>query len=564
MARKGMGKAFVTLLIIAVVMFALVYFGIKWTSNLGKSQSEVTMEDASKRLEKLYKNIKVTNAPPTKGLIDLDPASIGDSLPDISKFPISVQNTTDSFVEIFSSPEKAGDGVDGWLNEVAKAFNDAKLEVNGKPVSVKIRNIASGTATDFIRSGKYVPDAFTPSNELWGELVKAQGIETQLVSKRLAGNVTGVVSAKSKYDELVGKYGSLNVSTITEAIANNELSMGYTDPFASSTGLNFLVTALRTFDSSDMLGDKAVQGFERFQTNVPFIASTTIQMRDAAKSGALDAFVLEYQTYVNVPDLKGGYVFTPFGVRHDSPLYALGKLPQEKMEIIKKFAEFVGQDKYQKLASDKGFNGMNDYASEFDAVDGNILSSAQKLWKEKKSGNKPIVAVFVADVSGSMDGEPLNRLKESLITGQKYLGKDNSIGFVSYSSDVTINLPIGKYDTNQQSMFVGAVESLQAGGGTATFDGIVVAMKMLQDEMAQNPDVKPLIFVLSDGDTNQGHSLNDIRGLIETYKIPIYTIGYNANIKALQSISSINEAASIDADTDDVVYKIGNLFNVQM
>jgi Ca-activated chloride channel family protein len=44
----------------------------------------------------------------------------------------------------------------------------------------------------------------------------------------------------------------------------------------------------------------------------------------------------------------------------------------------------------------------------------------------------------------------------------------------------------------------------------------------------------------------------------------LYTIGYNANIQALQSISSINEAASINADTDDVVYKIGNLLNVQM
>ena len=101
-----------------------------------------------------------------------------DSLPDISKFPISVENTTDSFVEIFSSTEKSGTGNDGWLNEVANDFNKANIEVNGKPVSVKIRNIASGTATDYIRSGKYVPDAFTPSNELWGEMVKAQGVQT--------------------------------------------------------------------------------------------------------------------------------------------------------------------------------------------------------------------------------------------------------------------------------------------------------------------------------------------------------------------------------------------------
>jgi Ca-activated chloride channel homolog len=562
MARKG--RTFLVLGIITVVVFALVYFGITLTSNLGKTTSEVSSEDAGKQLDKLYKKIKVNTAEQVKGQIDLDPVAIGDSLPDISKFPVSVTNTTDSFVEIFSSTEKSGTGNDGWLNEVATEFNKSNIEVNGIPASVKIRNIASGTATDYIRSGKYIPDAFTPSNELWGEMVKANGINTQLITNRLIGNVAGMVTNKTKYDELVDKYGSLNVKTITDAIANNELSMGYTDPFASSTGLNFLVTALGTFDSSDLLGEQAVQGFEKFQANVPFIASTTLQMRDAAKTGKLDAFVLEYQIYANAPELKSSYVFTPFGVRHDSPLYALGDLPQEKVDIIKKFAEFVEQDKYQQLGEEKGFNGLNDYHSEVNPVDGSLLSSAQKLWKEKKNGNKPIAAVFVADVSGSMNGEPLNRLKQSLLTGQKYLGKDNSIGFVSYSDNVTINLPVGKYDTNQQSMFVGAIDSLQANGGTATFDGIVVALKMLQDEMKINPEIKPLIFVLSDGETNEGHSLNDIRGLIETYKIPIYTIGYNANIKALESISSINEAANINADTDDVVYKIGNLLNVQM
>lgn len=563
MARSK-GKAFIILIVIAAVVFGLVYFGITLTQNLGKTQTQITAEDASKKLDKMFKDIQVANAEPVKGQIDLDPADIGDSLPDISKFPISVENTTDQFVEIFSSTEKSGTGVDGWLNEVAEDFNKAQIKVGASPVSVKIRNIASGTAADYIKSGKYVPDAFTPSNELWGEMVKAQGVKTELVAERLVGNVAGIVSSKAKHDELVEKYGSINIKTVTDAIADNELSMGYTDPFASSTGLNFLVTALGTFDSSDLLGDKAVQGFEKFQANVPFIASTTLQMREAAKTGMLDAFVLEYQTYMNAADFKSGYVFTPFGVRHDSPLYALGDLPQEKLDIIKKFAEFAQQDKYQKLADEKGFNGLNEYRSELPAIDGSLLSSAQKLWKEKKDGNKPIAAVFVADVSGSMDGEPLNRLKESLLKGQKYLGRDNSIGFVSYSDNVTIHLPIGKYDTNQQSMFVGAINSLQASGGTATFDGIVVAMKMLQDTLAANPDVKPVIFVLSDGETNEGHSLKDIRGLIENYKIPIYTIGYNANIKALESISSINEAASINADTDDVVYKIGNLLNVQM
>ena len=549
---------------IVIAVFGLVYLGVSLTTNLGKSETEITAEDADKKLSKLYSKVKVSTAPPIKGQIDLDPADVSEELPDISKFAISVENTTETFVEILSSTEKSGVEMDGWLNEVADDFNKAKISINGKTVSVKIRSIASGTATDYIKSGKYIPDAFTPSNEFWGEMVKDSGVNLNPITHRLVGNVPGIVISKPKHDELVEQYGSVNVKTVIEAMSNNEFAMGYTDPFASSTGLNFLITSLYTFDRSNLLGEQAIEGFESFQSNVPFIASTTIQMREAAKSGRLDGFVLEYQTFINSPDLKDSYVFTPFGARHDSPLYALGSLPEDKLNILKRFAEFVDQEQYQTLAKNYGFNNLNDYVSEMDMIDGSTLSAAQKLWKEKKSGGKPIVAVFVADVSGSMDGESIIRLKESLIKGQKYLGTENSIGLVTYSDDVTINLPIGQYDTNQQSLFVGAVESLQANGGTATYDGIVVAMKMLMDQLTDNPEVRPLIFVLSDGDTNKGHSLKDIKGLIETYKIPIYTIGYNANIQALESISSINEAASINADSDDVVYKIKSLFNVQM
>ena len=561
---SGKGKVALVLGGITVAVFVLIYVGITLTSGMGKTDTQVTAEQAARQLDKMYNNIGVTTASPIKGTVDLDPASVADSLPDISKFAVSVSNTTDLHVEIFSSTEKSGTGNDGWLNDVANDFNKAGIVVNGRTASVKIRNIASGTAADYIRTGKYIPDAFTPSNELWGEMVEAHGVETELISKRLIGNVAGIVTSKAKHKQLVEQYGQFDIQAVTSAIAANELSMGYTDPFASSTGLNFLVTALAAFDSSDLLSAQAVQGFEQFQTNVPFLASTTLQMREAAKTGMLDAFVLEYQTFVNAPDLVGAYEFTPFGFRHDSPLYALGDLPADKREVIVQFAEFVAQSKYQNTGKDKGFNGLDNYEPTNAAVDGNVLSAAQKLWKEKKNGNRPIAAVFVADVSGSMNGEPLNRLKESLLLGQKYLGRENKIGFVSYSSRVTINLPIAEYDVNQQSLFVGAVNSLQAGGGTATFDAIVVAMKMLQEELAVNPEARPLIFVLSDGETNEGNSLRKVKDVIGAFKIPIYTIGYTADIEALQEISSINEAASINADTDDVVYKIGNLLNVQM
>lgn len=55
MARKG--RTFVVLGVITVVVFALVYFGITLTTNLGKTTSEVSSEDAGKQLDKLYKKL---------------------------------------------------------------------------------------------------------------------------------------------------------------------------------------------------------------------------------------------------------------------------------------------------------------------------------------------------------------------------------------------------------------------------------------------------------------------------------------------------------------------------
>jgi len=129
-------------------------------------------------------------------------------------------------------------------------------------------------------------------------------------------------------------------------------------------------------------------------------------------------------------------------------------------------------------------------------------------------------------------------------------------------------MPIAEFDLNQRSLFAGAVNDLQAAGSTATFDAIAVAMQMLIDQKAlgpnADPNLKPRIFVLSDGKSNIGHSPGDIKGIVQGLGIPIHTIGYNANIPELEDISRINEGVFINADNEDVVYKLGSLFNYVM
>lgn len=564
MKEKKKGNIIGILIVMAIIILGVIYGGITLTKNWGKSKETISKENATGKLKKICKDININEVEPRKAPIDLGIKDVKDTIPNIDKYPAKVENTTDSYIEIFSTGEKAGNGKDGWLIDVANNFNESKFEINGKIISVKVREIASGLGMDYIISEKYLPDAYSPSNELWGEMIKANGKTIELCDDRMVGNVAGILISKEKYDELIKKYGAINLKNITQAVANGEINMGYTNPFASATGLNFLVSTLATFDSSNPLSEKAIDGFNEFQNNIPLIAYTTLQLRNSAESGILDGFIMEYQTYINSPELKTDYIFTPFGYRHDSPLYSVGNLSNEKKEILNKFIEFYKQDKYQELAVKDGFNALEDYKCEIENLDGNTILQAQKLWKENKNGDKPIVAVFVADVSGSMEGEPLNELKKSLLNGSRYIGEENSIGLVTYSNDVNINLPIERFDLNQRSLFTGAVQDMNASGGTATFDAIAVAVQMLLDEKEKNPDAKLMLFVLSDGETNIGHSLDDLREILESVKIPVHTIGYNANIEALENISRINEATSINADSDDVIYKLGSLFNAEM
>lgn len=564
MNKKNRGKVIVLLVVMGILMFGCVYGGITLSKNWGKSKDVISRERAEDKLNDIYDDIDVNIIEPRKEPIDIGVYDVKDTLPDIDKYPTQVDNTTQTYIEIFSSGEKTGTGNDSWLIDVANDFNSSGIKVNGKTVSVRIRQVSSGLGMDYIISEKYIPDAYNPSNELWGEMIKAKGMNIELYDERMVGNVAGVLISKDKYADLIDKYGSINLKNITDLIAEGEIAMGYTNPFQSATGLNFLVSTLVTFDSNNPLSEKAIEGFEAFQSNIPLVAHTTLQMKSSAESGILDGFIMEYQTYINSPELKAEYIFTPFGFRHDSPLYGVGNLSEEKKEVLKRFIEFYKQDKYSELASKYGFNNLNDYKCEISDLSGDTIIQAQKLWKENKNVNKPIVAVFVADVSGSMEGQPLNELKKSLLNGAQYIGEESYIGIVTYSNDVNINLPIGKFDINQRSLFTGAVKDMQPGGGTATFDGIIVAIKMLLEEKAKNPDIKPMLFVLSDGETNQGNSLEDVREILESIEIPVHTIGYNANIKALESISNINEATNINADSEDVIYKLGNLFNAEM
>ena len=194
------------------------------------------------------------------------------------------------------------------------------------------------------------------------------------------------------------------------------------------------------------------------------------------------------------------------------------------------------------------------------------MTQGLATYKKEKDNGKDIIAVFVADCSGSMDGEPMLQLKNSLSNGLSYINENNYVGLISYSSDVVVELPIAQLDLNQRAYFQGAIDNMNANGGTSTYEAVVIAAKMVKEKQAELPDAKCMIILLSDGYANGYMEIGDIQSAVKDTGIPVYTISYgdDADKAALKSISDINEAASINADSDDIVYKLKSLFNSQL
>ena len=537
-----MGVAFAVVII--VLLFSFVIF---------KSSSK------GKTTDSMLKKIKVTKQSPVKAPISLDDNTLFDELPEITKYPLAVDGKGDVVIEIMTSPEKAGQNYESWLIDVAEKFNEEGYTTEaGLSIGLSVRPVTSGLAADYIISGKHTPQLFTPSNYLWGEYINANGGDVTVKSDRLVGNTAGLLISKNStyktYDDIIG------------AVKKGEINIGYTNPQTSSTGMNLLLSILKDGDD-DMFSDKAVESFTTFQQNIPFVAYNTMQMRDSAKKGTLDGMILEYQTYINEDNVNKMYDFVPFGVRHDNPLYTVNEsnLTDEELEAIDIITDYCLSGDMQTIATKYGFNANNDYKSE-DSFTGAEVNKALEIYKANKDNGQDIIAVFVADCSGSMYGDPLNQLKTSLSNGMQYINENNYVGFVSYADDVTIEVPIAKFDLDQKAYFQGGINRLQASGSTASYDAIVVAMDMIEKAQKDNPNAKPMIFLLSDGHQKVGYSLEAIKPALRDSKIPVYTISYtaDADTAAMKELSEVNEAATINADSEDIVYKIKSLFNSQM
>ena len=562
---------------ICTLIAIMVIFSITGCSELEESTetSVVTDENKLEKLEDL--GIKLYDLDLVKGEVpemektaETKTETVNYEMPDISEYEPFVTGSGEVEVEIFLPTEENGSSIQEVMRHLGESFNKAEFKTDdGKTESVRLRALESALAEDFIESGAYIPNGYIAANELYGALMESYGIESNMISNKLIGNTMGLAIIQEKFDELFSDSKKITSKDIVEANLERKLKIGYPNPIKSPTGLNFVVSMLSGLDEANPNSIEATTDFAEFQGKARVFYSTD-QMLKAAEKGEINALVMEHQAFES-KKMGDQYVFIPFGMRQDYPMYEMSNNTDEENGVLIDFAQFC---KENTDSTDFGFNKDSEYISSVSLENYPVgtISEILDFWKKNKAGGKQIVAVFVADISGSMKYyNKKENLAKSLKDSMKYINDEAKIGLIIYHHEVFNALPIGTFNQSQMEYFSGAVDRVAKGsnGGTSTNNALMMAIKMLyeyEEENKNKEEIKPVIILLSDGVQESGYSLEKVRNIIKAFGYPIYTIGYgeDSDVEELQDIADINGGVYIDSSTDDVGYQIATLFNAEM
>ncbi len=144
--------------------------------------------------------------------------------------------------------------------------------------------------------------------------------------------------------------------------------------------------------------------------------------------------------------------------------------------------------------------------------------------------------LLCCDVSGSMQGQPIEDSKAAVISMAQSMNANARLGVILFSSGVQSTTPF----TVQPDVIISAAESMTANGGTNIFD---TAIQGLESFPSNSPEVLNTLVIMSDGQENNGHSAEEIQQAIgqaaKDKSILVHCLGLGSEVDAnyLQTIA---------------------------
>lgn len=434
-------------------------------------------------------------------------------------------------------------------------------------------------------------DAVWPANSLWIELGDTQKVVKHEASILRSPVVLGLKKSIAEDLDWVGD-DQITVKDIEAAAQNNDFRLAMTSATQSNSGASAYFGFLYALSGNpdvltlDDLGDESViAGAASLLAQVDRSSGSSGWLKDSfVKNPSIfdamfnyEALLIEANTALEAAGEEPLYAVYPADGMSvaDSPLGYVdrGDERKEKAFLALQAHLLSGevQDRLVGLGRRAGLLGLstdnadpaiwrkdwgidlNRAISPVPTPANNVIAEALTLYQTEL--RKPSMTVWVLDVSGSMKGQPLEKLKEAMTL---LLDPDASaVNFLQPTKrDSTFILPFNS-EANSPEMFLGNdpetlqaardyVSNLTAGGGTDLYGALIVALRQLYElkPLYYNGveyDNLPAIVVMTDGasDThNRERFLKALEDFGFKHEVPIHSIVFgNADEQQLRELS---------------------------
>jgi Ca-activated chloride channel homolog len=549
-----------------------------------------TFEDADRYLkDNILSSINVDTALVTNAMAQsraIPPLS--DPLPAVQSFPLyGAQPTQDPnivYVEIFASAEKAnGDrGDERWLVDVAEAFNQQRRETaSGQVIQIGIRNVPSGVTASLLTAGKAQPAAYSPSHDLWAELLKQKGIQLTIVAPKLLADCGGFLVEEKAYQQLAAS-GEVTFPRLLDQIVAGQLKLGYSNPYTSSSSLSLLYQIFweaaghrqdhQPLTVDDIQSPQVASVFDAFQKQVVVTGATTLDLRDVflRDPSKMQVFASGCSGYEQMKKVAGqeNIGFVPYGVKHNNPLIRFEWTTAAEQEALTQFAQFATSPAMQQRIPHHSAQktALLSKSQFLPKPEGAVIKAAQSLWKQRKDGGRTVYMELVIDTSGSMaEQQRLRTVQEALQVASQQINQGNQVGLITFSDRPVRRVNLAPFNELEQKRLLTAIDDLQADGATALYDAIAVGLSDLMTQKQRDPEGRFYLLVLTDGERTNGIELAAIKDVIKQSGVRVYPIAYGeVNQAELQEIAAIREGSVYNGKPETVQTLLRDLFQTNL
>jgi Ca-activated chloride channel family protein len=507
-------------------------------------------------------------------------------------------------IVIAASNEKAG-----LLGEMAADFNNRNERVDGRCVTVKVTQKASGAAEEALARGWVDadgprPDVWSPAATTWVEILRAHRVgndKSDLIpasmpslmqSPLVIGMPRPMAVALGWPDKAIGWHEILALAVDPSGWARvghpewGRFKLGKTNPTVSTSGLHALVDTY--YAATDLTADltradvekpETVRFVKDIESSVEHYGNTaSVFLRNLGLADERDE-AMRYISAIAVEE-KQLWDYNRSSPRN-TPLAAIypaeGTLVADHPYIVLRapwvddlkrraaaaFLAYLQSSAQQERFRAQGYRdhdgrGGPDLTPQngtlaagpsriLPAPSADALAAIEDSWTEVR---KRARVLLLLDTSGSMAGEKIELMRNGAIGSLDLFLDDDELAIWSFDSGRSEVAPLGPVGPRRVEL-TDKIRRLMPGGNTRLYDSTYEAVRAL----ATAPDHRRItaVVVLTDGVNTSGRSLDQLlialRDSHASSPVRVFTIAYgkDADKKVLQAIADTTQAATYDA-----------------